>query len=94
MVKLSHLCTLQVTDIQQRLQQLQQQLPGVNIEALVAEEPMVLKADMARVLSEVARLMPAADPVSFLAGHPHMVLGMEEAGLPSTLELDGSGLQS
>lgn len=74
------------------MQELRERLPGVDVEGLIMSEPMLLKAELPRVLSELARIAPGRDPISLIANDPQVVLGMDVAGMPSTLELDGSGL--
>ncbi|KAK9818278.1 hypothetical protein WJX72_009990 [[Myrmecia] bisecta] len=69
------------------LGRLRQQLPGVDVTALVEREPGLLLADVGALLAEVRRLMPSADPVQYLARNPHSVLDMQQAGLPSTMDL-------
>lgn len=71
---------------------LRQRLQGVDVDALIEQEPMLLRADLPRLMSELARLVPNADPVRLIASDPQMVLDMDVAGMPSTLEMDGVGL--
>jgi hypothetical protein len=78
--------------VQQKVHSLRQQLPGVDVDALISQEPMLLRADLPRVMSELARLIPNADPVMLISRDPRMVLDMDTNGMPSTLELDGVGL--
>lgn len=75
-----------------RLEQLAAQLPGVAIEPLVAGAPALLTADVEALLEEVRRLVPGRDAVAFLAAQTHLVLDMDSGGLPSSLEMDGIGL--
>ena len=59
------------------------------MEAIVAREPALLSANIAGVLSEMKRLMPGQkDPIGFLASNPRLVLDMQSAGLPSTIDGD------
>ena len=46
------------------------QLPGVRVELLVNEEPMLLKADIPTVLDNIRRIMPQADPIHVLVTQP------------------------
>ncbi len=71
---------------------LRERLPGVDVDALVQAEPMLLRADLPRLMAELARLAPNADPVRLIATDPQMVLDMNAAGMPSTLEMGGVGL--
>ncbi len=82
----------QVQELQAKLATLHEQLPGVNVCALLEQEPMLLAADVQQLLGEVRRLLPKVDAVQYLAANPGSVLSMEAAGLRSTLEWDGSGL--
>lgn len=82
-----------VPEVRQKVQELRAQLPGVDVDALISQEPMLLRADLPRLMSELARLMPNADPVRVIASDPQMVLEMDVAGMPSTLELEGVGLE-
>lgn len=84
----------QVEDVQQKVRELRQRLPGVDVDGLIMQEPMLLKADLPRLMSELARLMPGADPVKLIVTDPQMVLDMDVAGMPSTLEMDGVGLEA
>ncbi|KAF6253901.1 hypothetical protein COO60DRAFT_1703616 [Scenedesmus sp. NREL 46B-D3] len=84
---------LSVPEIGQKVHELRAKLPGVDVDALISQEPMLLRADLPRLMSELARLMPHADPVRLIARDPQMVLDMDVAGMPSTLELDGAGLE-
>jgi hypothetical protein len=93
-VNLMHpcLCPLQVQEVTQKVQELRSRLQGVDVDVLIMQEPMLLKADLPRLMSELARLAPGADPVRLIASDPQMVLDMDVAGMPSTLEMDGVGL--
>lgn len=82
-----------VADVRQKVQELRHRLPGVDVDALIMQEPMLLRADLPRLMSELARLMPGADPVKLIVSDPQMVLDMDVAGMPSTLEMDGVGLE-
>jgi hypothetical protein len=84
---------VQVPEVRQKVQELRAKLPGVDVDALISQEPMLLRADLPRLMSELARLMPNADPVRLIASDPQMVLDMDVAGMPSTLELEGVGLE-
>jgi hypothetical protein len=84
---------VQVPEIVQKVQELRAKLPGVDVDALISQEPMLLRADLPRLMSELTRLMPNADPVRLIASDPQMVLDMDVAGMPSTLELEGVGLE-
>ena len=56
-------------------------------EQLIEREPMLLAADVAVLLQEAERLLPAEkDPVDFLAANPGTLLDMQQAGLPSTID--------
>ena len=58
-------------------------------EQLIEREPMLLAADVAILLQEAERLLPAEkDPVDFLAANPGALLDMQQAGLPSTIDGD------
>ena len=83
----------QVAEVKQKVQELRQRLPGVDVDDLIAKEPMLLRADLPRLMSELARLMPSADPVKLIVSDPQMVLDMNVAGMPSTLEMEGIGLE-
>lgn len=85
---------LQVGEVRQKVQELRHQLPGVDVDALIMQEPMLLRADLPRLMSELARLMPGADPLKLIVSDPQMVLDMEVAGMPSALELGGVGLDT
>eukprot|EP00879_Flechtneria_rotunda_P018998 GHRR01019945.1.p2 GENE.GHRR01019945.1~~GHRR01019945.1.p2 ORF type:complete len:165 (+),score=42.48 GHRR01019945.1:688-1182(+) len=80
---------MQIEEVQQQVRQMRRKLPGVDVDALIAQEPMLLRADLPRLMSELARLLPNADPVKFISSNPQMVLGMDAAGMPSTLEIEG-----
>lgn len=82
----------QVPEITQKVQELRQRLPGADLDLLIMQEPMLLKADLPRLMSELARLAPGTDPVRLIASDPQIVLDMDVAGMPSTLEMDGVGL--
>lgn len=83
-----------VAEVAAKVAELRALLPGhVDVEALLEREPMLLRSDLPRLMSELARLMPAADPIALIISDPQLVLDMDAAGMPSTLELDGSGLQ-
>lgn len=83
---------VQIPEVAQKVGELRQRLQGVDVDALIMQEPMLLKADLPRLMSELARLAPGADPVRLIASDPQMVLDMDVAGMPSTLEMDGVGL--
>ena len=60
-----------------------------DVERLVEREPMLLAADVRLLLEEAERLLPAGkDPISFLAASPGILLDMQQAGLPSTIDGD------
>eukprot|EP00879_Flechtneria_rotunda_P012062 GHRR01012597.1.p1 GENE.GHRR01012597.1~~GHRR01012597.1.p1 ORF type:complete len:247 (+),score=66.60 GHRR01012597.1:27-767(+) len=80
---------MKIEEVQQQVRQMRRKLPGVDVDALIAQEPMLLRADLPRLMSELARLLPNADPVKFISSNPQMVLGMDAAGMPSTLEIEG-----
>ncbi|KAL4421626.1 hypothetical protein ABPG75_010917 [Micractinium tetrahymenae] len=61
---------------------------SVDIERLIAAEPMFLRADIGKVLAELRRLMPGRDPVQLLLADPSGVLDMQSAGLKASLEID------
>lgn len=87
------LLSLSVEQVAAKLAELRALLgPAVDVEGLIEAEPMLLRADLPRLMSELARLAPGADPVRLIAANPQMVLDMDAAGMPSTLETDGSGL--
>lgn len=75
-------------ELEAAIASLGENLPGVSIGHLVEREPMLLRADVKQLLSEVGRLMPGKDPVAFLAANPGELIDMEVAGLPSTLEFN------
>eukprot|EP00878_Enallax_costatus_P004861 GHUV01005115.1.p1 GENE.GHUV01005115.1~~GHUV01005115.1.p1 ORF type:complete len:246 (+),score=62.15 GHUV01005115.1:280-1017(+) len=83
-----------VAEVRQKVQELRRWLPGVDVDALIMQEPMLLRADLPRLMSELARLMPGADPIRLIVSDPQMVLDMDVAGMPSTLELGGVGLDT
>lgn len=85
--------SLSPDDVRAKVADLRSRLPSVDVDALVEQEPMILRADLPRVMAELARLMPNADPVRLIAQDPTLVLDMETAGQPSTIEVDGVGLQ-
>ena len=63
--------------VQRQLAELAQALPPiVDIERLVAAEPMLLRADIQAVLADLRRLMPGQDPVSVLLSNPSGCLDM------------------
>ncbi|PSC74085.1 ATP-dependent zinc metalloprotease FTSH mitochondrial [Micractinium conductrix] len=62
--------------------------PNIDVERLVAAEPMLLRADIQKVLAELRRLVPGKDPVSVLLADPSGVLDMQSAGLKASLEID------
>lgn len=82
----------QVSEITQKVHELREQLVGADVDLLVMQEPMLLKADLPRLMSELARLAPGQDPVRLISNDPQCVLDMDDAGMPSTLEMDGVGL--
>ena len=58
-----------------------------DVEELVEKEPMLLAANVRVLLEEAERLLPAGnDPVNFLAAMPSLLLDMQQAGLPSTID--------
>lgn len=61
---------------------------SVDVERLVAAEPMLLRADITAVLAELRRLLPGRDPVDLLLADPSGVLDMQTAGLKASLEID------
>lgn len=61
---------------------------SVDVERLIAAEPMLLKADINGVLAELRRLVPGGDPVALLLADPSGVLDMQTAGLKASLEID------
>ena len=63
-------------------------LPGMDLGPVLEAEPRLLVADIRAVLGELQRLLPGADARKILATHAGMVLGMKEAGLPASLEID------
>jgi hypothetical protein len=89
---MSALRCVQIPEVTQKVGELRQRLQGVDVDALIMQEPMLLKADLPRLMSELARLAPGAVPVRLIASDPQMVLDMDVAGMPSTLEMDGVGL--
>ena len=63
--------------VQQQLAGLADALPpSVDIERLVAAEPMLLRADIQAVLADLRRLMPGQDPVAVLLSNPSGCLDM------------------
>lgn len=50
---------------------------SVDVERLVAAEPMLLRADITAVLAELRRLLPGRDPVDLLLADPSGVLDMQ-----------------
>jgi hypothetical protein len=82
----------QVQEVGAKVAELRERLRGVDVDALIQQEPMLLRADLPRLMSELARLAPAADPVALIVADPQIVLDMDVAGMPSTLEMDGAGL--
>ncbi|MEW5297092.1 MAG: hypothetical protein WDW36_000322 [Sanguina aurantia] len=72
-----------------RLREMRTQLPGVNVAMLIDAEPAVLTADLHKVLAHCRRLLPDEDPVRVLVTRPQMVLDMQEAGMPSALDVEG-----
>ena len=60
-----------------------------DVEKLVEREPMILASDVDGLLQEAQRLLPAGqNPAGFLAANPGMLLDMQQAGLPSTIDGD------
>jgi len=72
-----------------RLDDMRRVLPGVRVEALVDLEPMMLKADLDKVLANIRRIMPGHDPVAVLLAQPAMVLDMQQAGMDSAVDVEG-----
>lgn len=62
----------QVPEIGAKVAELRQRLPGVDVDGLVGQEPMLLRADLPRLMSELARLMPGADHVRLIAADPQV----------------------
>ncbi len=77
------LLQLSVQDIVTQLDVLHTSLPQANIEALIEQEPLLLKANVNKVLANVERLMPGADPARVLAGNPTLVMGMQDLEMPT-----------
>ncbi|GAB4822584.1 hypothetical protein N2152v2_009630 [Parachlorella kessleri] len=83
------LLDLDADALQRQLVTLRVALPGVKVELLVQREPLLLTADIQRVLEELQRLLPAGqDPIKVLVADPSSVLDMQMAGLPASLEVD------
>ena len=58
-----------------------------DVEKMIDREPMLLAADVGALLEEAQRLLPAGqDPAGFLAANPGILLNMQQAGLPSTID--------
>ncbi|KAL4450220.1 hypothetical protein ABPG77_010889 [Micractinium sp. CCAP 211/92] len=75
--------------VESQLVSLAAALPAnIDVERLVAAEPMFLRADIAAVLAELQRLVPGRDPVELLLADPSGVLDMQSAGLKASLEID------
>ena len=56
------------------------------------KEPKLLAADLPALVAELRRLMPQMqDPLAYLAMHPRLVLDMQSAGMPSTIDGDLMG---
>lgn len=78
-----------IKQLDQRLQELRSELPGVMVERLIDAEPMLLHADISTVLANIRRIMPGQDPVRVLVTQPQMVLDMNSAGMPSAADVEG-----
>lgn len=76
------------SELKQKIEKMRDSLPGVDVEALVSDEPRLLLADIEGVKEELCRLMPATDPVKLVATHAGMVLSMKDAGLVASLVID------
>ncbi|GAX85448.1 hypothetical protein CEUSTIGMA_g12864.t1 [Chlamydomonas eustigma] len=77
--------------ITRRFQLMREQLPGLRVERLLEEEPLLFKADIPLLLSNIKRVLPHANPLQILASQPQMVLDMASAGLDSALDVEGFG---
>lgn len=55
-----------------RLEALRTALPGVNVAALVDQEPHLLYCNIDQVLANCKRLMPGSDPVKLLVAQPQV----------------------
>lgn len=63
---------------------------GTDVEALIELEPALLIADLRKVVSDVRRLLPAADPGKVIATNPGMVLEMTTHRMESSEERMGA----
>lgn len=77
---------LDVGHVTAQVQRLRERLPPeADLGDLLTREPMLLRADIDRVLSEARRLVPGEDPALLLLRNPGMLLDMETGGLGSSL---------
>lgn len=54
------------------------------MEALIEREPALLVADLEKMVADIRRLMPEADPGIIIATNPGIVLDMTTHGLESS----------
>lgn len=60
--------------------------PETDVEALIEREPALLVADLEKVVADIRRLMPEADPGVVVATNPGIVLDMMTHGMESSAE--------
>lgn len=82
-------CDIRGGGLKARLEEMRRQLPGVRVELLVDQEPMMLKADIESVLQSIKRMVPQVDPIQLLCNQPQMVLDMNSSGMSSALDVEG-----
>ncbi|KAF5840096.1 hypothetical protein DUNSADRAFT_17831 [Dunaliella salina] len=80
----------ELPEVAARLDEMRKTLPGVRVEALVDLEPQIMKVDLNEVLQNIRRILPNRDPVPVLLAQPQMVLDMQQAGLPTAMDVEGS----
>ena len=59
---------------------------GTDVEALIEQEPALLIADLRKVVADIRRLLPAAEPGKVIATNPGMVLDMTTHRMESSEE--------
>lgn len=57
---------------------------GTDVEALIEREPVLLVADLQKMVADIRRLMPLADPGVVIATNPGIVLDMSTHRMESS----------
>ena len=75
--------------IKARVEEMKDQLPGLDIILLIEAEPHYLNVDLPAVIADIERLLPALNPIHVLATSPELVLSMNNNGMSSALDVEG-----